>query len=289
MAKNKRKVEVVVLSDIHLGTIGCRAEELLKYLNSIQPKKLILNGDIVDIWQFKKRYWPKSHMRIIKHITSLLSKGVPVYYVTGNHDELLRKFEGFTLGGLHIVNKLILNLNGKKAWVFHGDVFDVTMQYAKWLTKLGSIGYDLLIMINAAVNYFVKLMGREKVSLSRKIKNSVKSAVKYINSFEQIAADIAIDKGYDYVVCGHIHHPEYKEMSSKNGSTKYLNSGDWIESLSALEYNKGEWSIYEYNQDQQAKVLEPDLESYKLDDNEKIFKEMLVDFMSMSGKTMTAS
>jgi UDP-2,3-diacylglucosamine pyrophosphatase LpxH len=289
MAKNKRKVEVVVLSDIHLGTIGCRAEELLKYLNSIQPKKLILNGDIVDIWQFKKRYWPKSHMRIIKHITSLLSKGVPVYYVTGNHDELLRKFEGFTLGGLHIVNKLILNLNGKKAWVFHGDVFDVTMQYAKWLTKLGSIGYDLLIMINAAVNYFVKLMGREKVSLSRKIKNSVKSAVKYINSFEQIAADIAIDKGYDYVVCGHIHHPEYKEISSKNGSTKYLNSGDWIESLSALEYNKGEWSIYEYNQDQQAKVLEPDLESYKLDDNEKIFKEMLVDFMSMSGKTMTAS
>ncbi|MCT4601340.1 MAG: UDP-2,3-diacylglucosamine diphosphatase [Marinifilum sp.] len=289
MAKNKRKVEVVVLSDIHLGTIGCRAEELLKYLNSIQPKKLILNGDIVDIWQFKKRYWPKSHMRIIKHITSLLSKGVPVYYVTGNHDELLRKFEGFTLGGLHIVNKLILNLNGKKAWVFHGDVFDVTMQYAKWLTKLGSIGYDLLIMINAAVNYFAKVMGREKVSLSRKIKNSVKSAVKYINSFEQIAADIAIDKGYDYVVCGHIHHPEYKEISSKNGSTKYLNSGDWIESLSALEYNKGEWSIYEYNQDQQAKVLEPDLESYKLDDNEKIFKEMLVDFMSMSGKTMTAS
>ncbi|WP_421918973.1 UDP-2,3-diacylglucosamine diphosphatase [Marinifilum sp.] len=286
MAKNKRKVEVVVLSDIHLGTIGCRAEELLKYLNSIQPKKLILNGDIVDIWQFKKRYWPKSHMRIIKHITSLLSKGVPVYYVTGNHDEMLRKFEGFTLGKLQIVNKLILNLNGKKAWVFHGDVFDVTMQYAKWLTRLGSIGYDLLIMINSLVNYFAKLMGREKVSLSRKIKNSVKSAVKYINSFEQTAAEIAIDKGYDYVVCGHIHHPEYKEISTKNGSTHYLNSGDWIESLSALEYNNGEWSIYEYNQDQNAKTMEPDLESYKLDDNEKIFKEMLVDFTSISGKSL---
>ena len=287
MAKNKRKVEVVVLSDIHLGTIGCRADELLKYLNSIQPKKLILNGDIVDIWQFKKRYWPKSHMRIIKHITSLLSKGVPVYYVTGNHDELLRKFEGFTLGKLQIVNKLVLNLNGKKAWVFHGDVFDVTMQYAKWLTKLGSIGYDLLIMINSVVNYFAKLMGREKVSLSRKIKNSVKSAVKYINSFEQTAADIAIDKGYDYVICGHIHHPEYKEITSKNGSTVYLNSGDWIESLSALEYNKGEWSIYEYNQDQNAKAMELDLESYKLDDNNKIFKELLVEFMS--GKTIAAS
>lgn len=289
MTKNKRKVEVVVLSDIHLGTIGCRADELLKYLNSIQPEKLILNGDIVDIWQFKKRYWPKSHMRIIKHITSLLSKGVPVYYVTGNHDELLRKFEGFTLGKLQIVNKLILNLNGKKVWVFHGDVFDVTMQYVKWLTKLGSIGYDLLIMINSVVNYFAKLMGREKVSLSRKIKNSVKSAVKYINSFEQTAAEIAIDKGYDYVVCGHIHHPEFKEIKSKNGSTCYLNSGDWIESLSALEYHKGEWSIYEYHKDLNAKSLEPDLESYKLEDNEKIFKQMLVDFTSMSGKTISVS
>ena len=287
MTKNKREVDVVVLSDIHLGTIGCRADELLKYLNSIQPKKLILNGDIVDIWQFSKRYWPKSHMRIIKHFTSLLSKGVPVYYVTGNHDELLRKFEGFTLGGLNIVNKLILNLNGKKAWIFHGDVFDVTMQYAKWLTRLGSIGYDLLIMINSLVNYFARLLGREKVSLSKKIKNSVKSAVKYINSFEQVAADIAITKGYDYVVCGHIHHPEFKEISNKNGSTNYLNSGDWVESLSALEYHDGKWSIYEYNEDQKAKTLVPDLESYRLDDNEKIFKEMLVEFMSV--KTITAS
>jgi len=282
MTKVKREVEVLVLSDIHLGTKGCRAEELLKYLNSIQPQKVILNGDIVDIWQFKKRYWPKSHMRIIKHFTSLLSKGIPVYYITGNHDELLRKFEGFTLGKLSIVNKLILNLNGKKAWVFHGDVFDITMQYAKWLTRLGSIGYDLLIMINSAVNYFAKLVGREKVSLSKKIKNSVKSAVKYINDFERIVAEIAIDKGYDFVLCGHIHHPEQKQISSKNRSTTYLNSGDWVESLSSLEYNDGEWKIYEYDEDQKAKAMELDLESYKLDDNEKIFKELLSEFMAGS-------
>jgi len=279
MTKVKREVEVLVLSDIHLGTKGCRAEELLKYLNSIQPQKVILNGDIVDIWQFKKRYWPKSHMRIIKHFTSLLSKGIPIYYITGNHDELLRKFEGFTLGKLSIVNKLILNINGKKAWVFHGDVFDITMQYAKWLTRLGSIGYDLLIMINSGVNYFAQLMGREKVSLSKKIKNSVKSAVKYINDFERLAAEIAIDKGYDFVLCGHIHHPEQKDISSKNGSTTYLNSGDWVESLSSLEYKDGEWKIYEYDEDQKAKAIEPDLESYKLDDNEKIFKELLSEFM----------
>lgn len=287
MQKTKREVDVVVLSDVHLGTIGCRAEELLKYLNSIQPKQLILNGDIVDIWQFSKRYWPKSHMRIVKHITSLLSKGIPVQYVTGNHDELLRKFEGFNLGGLSIVNKIILNLDGKKAWIFHGDVFDVTMQYAKWLTKLGSIGYDLLILINSGVNFFARMFGKEKVSLSRKIKNSVKSAVKYINSFEQTAADIAIEKGYDYVVCGHIHHPEMKEITNKNGSTRYLNSGDWIESLSALEYHQGKWSIYQYEEDQKAKTLIPDMDSYRLDDYDKIFKEMVMEFMS--GKTIAAS
>lgn len=287
MQKTKREVDVVVLSDVHLGTIGCRAEELLKYLNSIQPKQLILNGDIVDIWQFSKRYWPKSHMRIVKHITSLLSKGIPVQYVTGNHDELLRKFEGFNLGGLSIVNKIILNLDGKKAWIFHGDVFDVTMQYAKWLTKLGSIGYDLLILINSGVNFFARMFGKEKVSLSRKIKNSVKSAVKYINSFEQTAADIAIEKGYDYVVCGHIHHPEMKEITNKNGSTHYLNSGDWIESLSALEYHQGKWSIYQYEEDQKAKTLIPDMDSYRLDDYDKIFKEMVMEFMS--GKTIAAS
>jgi len=280
MPKSKREVDVLVLSDIHLGTMGCRAEELLKYLNSIQPKKVILNGDIVDIWQFSKRFWPKSHMRIIKHFTSFLSKGIPVYYVTGNHDELLRKFEGFTLGGLSIVNKLVLNLDGKKAWIFHGDVFDVTMQYAKWLTKLGSIGYDLLIMINSLVNFFAKMLGKEKVSLSKKIKNSVKSAVKYINNFEEIAADIAITKGYDYVVCGHIHQPEMKEVSNKDGATMYLNSGDWIESLSALEYYQGKWNIYEYNEDGKAKEVVPDLESYKLDDYDKIFKEMLGEFTS---------
>ncbi|WP_461638981.1 UDP-2,3-diacylglucosamine diphosphatase [Labilibaculum euxinus] len=280
MLKSKREVDVLVLSDIHLGTMGCRAEELLKYLSSIQPKKVILNGDIVDIWQFSKRFWPKSHMRIIKHFTSFLSKGIPVYYVTGNHDELLRKFEGFTLGGLSIVNKIVLNLDGKKAWIFHGDVFDVTMQYAKWLTKLGSIGYDLLILINSAVNFFAKMLGKEKVSLSKKIKNSVKSAVKYINNFEEIAGDIAITKGYDYVVCGHIHHPEMKEISNKEGATMYLNSGDWIESLSALEYHQGKWSIYEYNEDENARDVVPDLESYKLDDYDKIFKEMLTEFTS---------
>ena len=132
MKIKKREIEVAVISDIHLGTYGCHATELLKYLKTIKPKTLILNGDIIDIWQFSKRYWPASHMQVIKHITGLMTKDVKVYYVTGNHDEMLRRFVGFKMGSLKIVNKVSLKIDGKKAWIFHGDVFDVTMKHAKW-------------------------------------------------------------------------------------------------------------------------------------------------------------
>lgn len=274
MKVKKRDVEVVVISDIHLGTYGCHAEELLCYLKSIKPKKLILNGDIIDIWQFSKSYWPESHMRVIKHITGLLAKKVKIYYVTGNHDEMLRKFVGFNMGSLQIVNKVVLKLDGKKAWIFHGDVFDVTMQNSKWLAKMGAKGYDALILINRFCNHISEKMGRGKLSLSRKIKNSVKSAVKFINDFEQTAADIAISNGYDYVVCGHIHHPEIKKIANKEGEVTYLNSGDWIENLSALEYNNGSWSVYNYMEDPQqlqtmqvSKDVQADLTSSQLFEN----------------------
>ena len=144
-ALKKRGVDLVVISDIHLGTYGCHAKELLNYLKSIQPKKVILNGDIIDIWQFKKRYWPKSHMKIIKHIIGWITNGVEVYYITGNHDEMLRRFVDFSINSFTIQNKVVLTLDGKKAWFFHGDVFDITMQHSKWLTKLGAVGYDALI------------------------------------------------------------------------------------------------------------------------------------------------
>lgn len=256
MSTKKREVEVVVISDIHLGTYGCHAEELLTYLKSIKPKKIILNGDIIDIWQFSKSYWPESHMRVIKHITGLLAKQVKVYYVTGNHDEMLRKFVGFKMGSLKIVNKVVLKLDGKKAWIFHGDVFDVTMQNSKWLARLGAVGYDTLILINRMFNHISEKMGRGKLSLSKKIKNSVKSAVKFINDFEQTAADIAISNGYHYVVCGHIHHPEIKMIKTQEGKVTYLNSGDWVENLTALEYHAGEWSVYHFHEDhQQVKTM----------------------------------
>lgn len=249
MQEHKRDVEVVVISDLHLGTYGCHAQELLHYLKSIRPQKLVLNGDIIDIWQFSKSYWPKSHMKVIKHLLGLISKGVEVVYITGNHDEMLRKFVGFRLGSFCIENKIVLELDKKKAWCFHGDVFDVSMQHSKWLARLGSEGYDLLILLNRFVNYCSRLAGKGPISMSKKIKNSVKSAVSFINNFEQTAADIAISNGYDYVVCGHIHQPDMHPVSNTQGTVTYLNSGDWVENLTSLEYHKGAWSLYEYYAD----------------------------------------
>lgn len=276
----KRKLDLVVISDIHLGTYGCRAKELLNYLKTIQPKKLILNGDIIDVWQFKKRYFPTSHMSVLKHITSLLAKETEVYYITGNHDEMLRKFKGFSLGNFKILNKLILPLNGKTAWFFHGDVFDVTMQHSKWLAKLGGVGYDLLIVLNTFINWVSSTLGYGKISLSKKIKNSVKSAVKFINNFELAATEIAIDNGYDYVICGHIHQPEIREIQTNKGKTTYLNSGDWIENLTALEYHKNKWSLYEYQKDSLVKELEKikHKKTKKTTENNVLFNELLKEF-----------
>ena len=254
--QKKRNVDIVVISDVHLGTYGCHAKELLFYLKSIKPKTVIINGDFIDIWQFSKRYWPKSHMKIVKHLINWMSKKVKVYYITGNHDEMLRKFVGLKMGSFTISNKLILTLpDNTTAWFFHGDVFDVTMQHSKWLAKLGAIGYDTLIIINRFANFISEnIFKRGKLSLSKKIKNSVKSALKFINNFEQTAADIAISNNYEFVICGHIHQPEIKEIKNNHGATMYLNSGDWIENLTALEYADGKWCMYKFNEAEMARL-----------------------------------
>ncbi|MCB0453815.1 MAG: UDP-2,3-diacylglucosamine diphosphatase [Aequorivita sp.] len=268
----KRKVEIVVISDVHLGTYGCHAKELLHYLNSVKPKKIILNGDIIDIWQFRKRYFPKAHLLIIKKILSLAAKGAKVYYITGNHDEKLRRFSNTKMGNIQIVDKLLLNLDGKKAWFFHGDVFDASVQHAKWIAKLGGWGYDLLILFNRLINYLLEKAGREKYSLSKKIKNSVKSAVKFIDNFETTATDLAIENEFDYVVCGHIHQPCIKKVITSKGSCIYLNSGDWIENLTALEYNNERWNLYSF-QDRKH-LLAPD-ESLIEEENGEGFENMV--------------
>ncbi|PKQ45943.1 UDP-2,3-diacylglucosamine diphosphatase [Confluentibacter flavum] len=286
----KRAVDIVVISDVHLGTYGCRAKELLKYLKSVKPERVILNGDIIDIWQFSKRYWPKSHMKVIKHITSLISKGVEVNYITGNHDEMLRKFVGFQLGTFSISNKELLELDGKKTWVFHGDVFDVTMQHSKYIAKLGAVGYDSLILLNSAINFFASKFGKGPISMSKKIKNGVKSAIKFINNFEKIAADIAIENNYDYVVCGHIHQPEIKKIETAEGSVMYLNSGDWVENLTALEYYDNKWHLFSFKDHvtvEDGTYSDEDDEDEELLETKDLFQNLMKEFQTESKQLKT--
>lgn len=273
---DKRNVEIVVISDVHLGTYGCHAKELLKYLKSIRPKTLILNGDIIDIWQFSKRYWPETHMKILRKLMKFVVEGVDVYYLTGNHDELLRKFADMNLGSFHLQNKLVMELDGKKAWFFHGDIFDVTMQHSKWLAKLGAIGYDTLILLNSIVNWALNLVGREKMSFSKKIKAKFKDAIKFINSFEETAAELAIENGYHYVVCGHIHQPEKRNILAKEGEVMYMNSGDWVENLTALEYRQGNWEIFRYDA---KNFVKDEVEQGELSDGENLYEKLDVNIL----------
>ncbi len=240
----KRKLEIAVISDVHLGTYGCHARELLNYLKSIKPDILILNGDFIDMWQFKKSYFPKEHMKVLNRILKMSLSGTKVYYITGNHDDVLRRFTDFSIGDFHLRDSLTLLIGGKKCWFFHGDVFDSSVTHLKWLAKVGGYSYDLLVRMNKTVNFLLKMMGKERVAFSKLIKMKVKEAVKFINDFEQQAIETGRKQGFDTVVCGHVHTPQMRQ----NGSVLYLNSGDWVENLTALEYSFGTWAIYHYDE-----------------------------------------
>ena len=277
-------MDIVVLSDIHLGTYGCHATELLRYLKSIKPKAVVLNGDIIDVWQFSKRYWPATHMMVVKHLIGFIAQDVPVYYIPGNHDEMLRRFKGFHLGSLKITNKLSLKIDNKRVWIFHGDVFDVVMQHSKWLAKLGAIGYDTLIIINRMVNYISEKMGKGKISFSKKVKNTVKGAVKFINDFEETVCDLAAENKYDYVVCGHIHHPEIKNVTTPHGDVIYMNSGDWIENLTSLEYNEGKWQVYNYQEDLVAQAIDINKKKHAKESAKELMAGMMLELQMKQSK-----
>jgi UDP-2,3-diacylglucosamine pyrophosphatase LpxH len=270
-----RDVDVVVISDTHLGTYGCQAKELFTYLKSVSPKTLIINGDFIDIWQFSKSYFPKYHLKVIKKIIDLASKGTEVVYILGNHDEFLRRFADTSFGNIELTNKKIMTLDGKKAWFFHGDVFDASVQHSKWIAKLGGIGYDFLIRLNVLTNWFLTQLGKEKYSFSKKIKNNVKNAIKFIGDFENAATELAIKNEFDYVICGHIHQPQIREVKSKNGNCVYLNSGDWIENLTALEYHNKNWSIYTYNKYDFKEELDSEHQDVDLKNIDELIKEVV--------------
>ncbi len=243
----KRSLDISVISDAHLGTYGCHAEELLRYLRSIKPRILIINGDFIDGWQFRKKYFPRTHLEVIHEVIQMAIQGVKVYYITGNHDDFLRKFSDVDTGPIHLKDSLILQLQNEKYWFFHGDIFDASVMISPSLARIGGLGYDYLIRINRFVNRWRARLGMGKISFAHAVKRSVKHAVRYISDFEKLAVQHAVKKDCQYVICGHIHRPTITrhEMADGTGVT-YMNSGDWVENLSALEMRDGQWRIYKY-------------------------------------------
>jgi UDP-2,3-diacylglucosamine pyrophosphatase LpxH len=271
----KREIDIAIISDVHLGTYGCHAKELLNYLKSIKPQTLVLNGDFIDIWQFNKRWFPKEHVQVIQRIMKMALNGVKVYYITGNHDDALRRFSGFTMGNIHLRDKLVLHLHDEKHWIFHGDVFDLFIRYSPIVARLGGQGYDWLIRLNRFINNIRLRMGKPRMSFAAKVKNRVKEAVKFISDFEDTAIKLAAEKSYDYVICGHIHKPQHR----REGAVTYLNSGDWVENLTALEYSHGKWRIFEYDEHEfeynNPKLAVRDAEEFDFVSQEGLMEEIL--------------
>ena len=237
-----RHYRAIWISDIHLGTSGCKAEFLLDFLRVNESDQLYLVGDIVDGWQLKRGwYWKQSHNDVVQKVLRKARKGTKVTYIVGNHDEVLREFLGLRFGEILIENEAVHELrDGRRLWVTHGDLFDGVIQYAKWLAYLGDTAYTVALKVNDHFNYLRHKMGMSYWSLSQYLKHRVKNAVSFITAFEEALTTEARRRGYDGVVCGHIHRPEIREIDG----TLYCNDGDWVESLSALvETHEGELKL----------------------------------------------
>ncbi|MBK6274158.1 MAG: UDP-2,3-diacylglucosamine diphosphatase [Chitinophagales bacterium] len=258
MSEEKRKIEICIISDIHLGTRACHAAELNKYLRSIEPTILIINGDWLDIWNFNAGYFPQEHIENVFLVLDMARQGIPVYYVTGNHDDHMRNFSGYRFDTLQLRDEIVLEIDGKKLWIFHGDKYDLSVGgSARWLAKLGGRYYDHIFTLNRYINNIRLKYGKDKILISKYIKDKVKSIVKSkIQDFEDVAIEIGIENGYDYIVCGHIHKPQIREVKTDLGKAIYLNSGDWVENLTALEYANGNWEIFYYQHDLQYKNID---------------------------------
>jgi UDP-2,3-diacylglucosamine pyrophosphatase LpxH len=230
------------LSDIHLGTRGCRAADLLEFLRVHDADTIYLVGDIIDGWQIKRSwYWHQTHNDVVQKILRKARKGTRVIYVPGNHDEGLRHFTGMDLGRIEIEPEAVhTTLDGRRLLVTHGDLFDGVIQRAKWLAYLGDTLYMLALELNRHFNRLRQRLGLPYWSLSQYLKHQVKNAVSYISDFEQAVAHEARRRGFDGVVCGHIHQPALRMIDG----VLYANDGDWVESLTALvETASGELQI----------------------------------------------
>ncbi len=256
----KREVDIVILSDVHLGAPECRAKELLNYLKSIKIGTLILNGNFIDLHQFDQKHFPKQHLQVIQRVLKLASKGTKVYYITGNHDAGLRHYSNLYSGNIHLRDNLYLQLKGKSYWLFHGDVFDLSIRYAPIFNSLGRNRYSWMMKINRFYSSFRKMLNLKVYSLSDYLKKNAEDAAKIKKRFEEAAINLAAEQGYDYVVCGHIQQPQMRTIDVDGKKVTYLNSGDWIDHMTALEYKWGRWSIFEYDEsdyEKTSKFIEP--------------------------------
>lgn len=238
-----KKYRSVFISDLHLGSKHCNSGELLYFLSKIKTDKLYLVGDIVDVWRLKKKwYWPKIHNKIVRKILKISEK-TEVIYITGNHDEVFRKFPQIQIGKISVVHRTVYtDLNGKRYLVVHGDLFDNLMRTksGRLIMHLGDFAYDSLIYINRSINGIRKLLGIQPWSLAKYLKRKAKLAANYIGEFEKEMTLYCKRKGYDGIICGHIHHAEITEYDG----IVYMNDGDWCESCTALvETHDGQWKI----------------------------------------------
>lgn len=228
------RYRTIWLSDIHLGTPGCKAEFLVDFLKRNECKKLYLVGDIIDGWKLKSGwFWPQEHTNVVRKVLTKAKRGTKVTYVTGNHDEFLRKFVDYRLeiGNIHLVNEAVHETaDGRRLLILHGDFFDVITRYHRWLALASDMAYETLMHSNYWFNRVRGLFGMRYWSLSAYAKNKVKNAVNIVSNFEEAVARECKRRGLDGVICGHIHHAEIRNI---NGVT-YHNCGDWVESCTAL-------------------------------------------------------
>lgn len=254
------RFRAIFISDVHLGTRGCKAAYLLDFLRHTESDMLYLVGDIIDGWALKKNvHWPQSHNDVVQKVLRKARKGTRVVYVPGNHDEAVRSFVGLHFGGIAIrTDDVHTTATGRRLWVVHGDFADGVMLHARWLASLGDTLYDFALWLNHHVNRLRLRLGRPYWSLSQYLKHRVKNAVSFICDFEQVLLREARRLGYDGVICGHIHKAEIRDV---DGMT-YANDGDWVESLTALvETPDGELRIVTWD-----RLRAPALVGVKWDD-----------------------
>ena len=269
-----RKLDVSVISDFHLATHASKAKPLLKYLKSIQPKTLVLNGDIIDSWRFSRNYFPKAHLKVVRKILKMIEKGVKVVYITGNHDDVFRKFNNTKLGNFKIVNQLELDINGQKAWIFHGDVFDHIIHHSPWLAKLGAAAYGFLTLFNKFINVFLKLFAGKEMILYKSMKDRISKRKQVLTNFEKAIANAAISKNVDLVICGHTHIPVDKTIETDKGKVRYINCGDWVEHFSAAECLNGKWSLNYFPTEDEEEVDSPNDELF-IPDKKQVYKSII--------------